>query len=92
MELLQNLDTFQWILVGLGGLLLFWPAISGLFKESNQKVANNLEKNSLSALVYEWENLSKSCHEAGLHDACKKLDEVFPLLIEANEKANAVEE
>ena len=92
MEILQNLDTFQWILIGLGGLLLFWPAISGIFKERTKPVPSTLEKNSLSALVYEWENLSKSCHEAGLHDACEKLDEVFPLLIEANEKTHSVEE
>ena len=33
MELLGSLDTFQWAIIGLGAVVLFWPAISGLFKQ-----------------------------------------------------------
>jgi hypothetical protein len=85
MELLTSLDPFQWVIIGLGCTLLFWPAISSLFKSSPKSV----EGGSLTDLVAEWENLSASCHEQGLHDACKKLDEVFPLLLEANDKKHS---
>lgn len=84
MELLTSLDPFQWVIIGLGCVLLFWPAISSLF--TSDPKTKSVEGASLTNLVAEWENLSNACHEQELHDACKKLDEVFPLLLEANDK------
>jgi len=90
-SLLGNLDPFQWVIIGLGCLLLFWPAISGIFKSVPKPRLPVGKNGSLTDLVAEWEVLSTSCHEQGLHDACKKLDEVFPLLLEANDKKHEVD-
>jgi len=35
--------------------------------------------------VVQWESLYDSCEELCLQDACKKLDELFPLLVERDQ-------
>lgn len=85
--LLSLLTPFQWTLVGLGCTLLFWPAITGTIKFLfGGSSSNNSEMGDLTTLVADWEALSKRCHSIGLHEACKQMDEVFPLLLEAHKK------
>jgi hypothetical protein len=99
--LLGNIDAFQWVIIGLGAVLLFWPFITGLFKqdpvnpsvpENPKVVVDHDDDHCLTSLVCKWECLSDSCHEAGLTEATKKLDEVFPLLLGVREDKIEIED
>lgn len=95
-ELFSNLTVFQWVLIGLAGFLL-WPYISSLFTEEKPKEdspsvvlpVNEDHKDDvkvtddydLTSLVYKWETFTDACHDHELHEACKKLEEVFPMLV-----------
>ena len=99
MEFLAQIDTFQWILIALGGVILFWPAISGLFKQAPapppppvQVDVEHDEDHCLTSLVCKWECLSDACGKAGLIQAEQKLDEVFPLLLGVKEDKIEVED
>lgn len=46
----------------------------------------------LTGLVCKWECLCDACHENGLHDACGKLAEVFPMLVKPYEKEHKHED
>jgi hypothetical protein len=97
-EFFKGLDTFQWVLLA-GGLFLLWPTIQeklgGLVKTDGgdvqpepepQPSPDNGHNHDLTALVEKWECLCDCCHEHGLHNACDKLQEVFPMLVKPYEK------
>ena len=101
MELLGSLDTFQWVMIGLGATVLFWPAIKGLLKqdpapppvpEKPEVDVDHDDDHCLTSLVCKWECLSDACGKAGLIEAEKKLDEVFPLLLGVKEDTIEVED
>lgn len=99
MEFLAQIDTFQWILIALGGVILFWPSISGLLKIKNNNVdkpdkpfvPSKKDNECLTSLVCKWECLADACKKSGLNEASKRLDEVFPLLIVVKENEIDVE-
>ncbi len=86
MEFLNDISIVQWVFLGLGSILVFpllWdkikyniPSLNNLKLKPNTNSPPNLSK-----IVRQWEALMVSCEEKKLRDACKKLDEVFPLLI-----------
>lgn len=98
-ELFSNLTTFQWVLLGVAAFLL-WPQISKLLvkedkeekkEPSKPEVPNEDELSEdedydLTTLVYKWETFTDACHEQGLHEACAKAKEIFPLLVKPYEK------
>ena len=99
MTFLSNLDAFQWVLIAAGIFLLF-PTIKEMFtkKEDVDEPDNPVpddkpddlsqDEETLTSLVCKWECLSDACHSAGLHEACKKLDEVFPLFLTVRQEAD----
>ncbi len=94
-DFFKNLDLIQWILMG-GGLFLLFPNLkkwwNGFWgnKEEKQEVAH--EGSPLSSVVCKWECLLDECHKLELHDACEKLNELFPLLGKAYEAKHGKEE
>ncbi|MHA2401516.1 MAG: hypothetical protein ACXADH_00875 [Candidatus Kariarchaeaceae archaeon] len=89
MDFLSGLEPIQWVFLGLGVVIAAPPLFQGLgkvFSNVKDNIPSGTSKNNtLTDLVCKWECLSDAVHEAGLHDACKKLDEVFPLLIAVKE-------
>jgi len=89
MEFLTNLDPIQWIFLGIG-VILAAPVLLDFFKgDSKPKVKGS---NDLSDLIKKWEELADAVDEVGICDACDKLDEVFPLLIQARKTENKNEQ
>lgn len=87
LDFIKSLDTMQVLLVG-AALLLLWPQITKLYKASKEKLITPHPaptSHELTQLICKWECLADECHELGLHDACKKLKEVFPMLIKTYE-------
>ena len=86
MELLSSflgsMDVIQWVFLGLG-VILVAPVLLDFFNKSVKvKRSGN---NDLGDLITKWETLADAVHEAGIHEACDLLDEVFPLLIHARD-------
>jgi|15BtaG_2_1085339.scaffolds.fasta_scaffold00006_75 hypothetical protein len=91
----KNLDTFQLILLAAGAFLL-WPTIQGYlgdFWDDSEKKPVVHNESELADLVCKWECLADGCREHGLDEACVKLKEVFPMLVDAHkeEEENDVE-
>lgn len=95
LELLETLDTGQWIVICLGLILVIISLkdnILGLIKAiklpsvkipSKPKNGDGL---NLTDLVAKWEALADACYDSDLDDAYEKLQEVFPLLIEVRDE------
>lgn len=91
----KGLDTFQLILLAAGGFLL-WPTVQGYlgdFWNGTDDKPNDKDnampdhgEDGLTSLVCKWECLIDECHEHGLHDACEKLKEIFPLFVDAHKE------
>jgi hypothetical protein len=92
METLSDISLVQWIFIAVG-LVIAMPPVLSFFKGSVRipeiKVVS--KNNELTDLVRKWEVLLDACQELGLHKACQTLDGVFPLLVEAKERAVKVE-
>lgn len=88
----MDISVTQWIIIGVGVIIAFPPIVSwvgGLSKKAPETPDTTPETNEshiLTDLVSKWECLADACHEAGLHDACQKLNEVFPLLISSRKE------
>jgi hypothetical protein len=81
-----ELSIVQWILIGVG-ILVILPNVLDFFKGvSLPSFGKSNSKVKLSTTVSQWEFLYNSCKELCLMDACEKLDEVFPLLVERDQK------
>ncbi len=98
MEFLSDVSVIQWIFLGLGAVLVFpllwenvkdkipsWDDVKPKPKPTPDPVVDVANPPNLTQIVRQWERLMESCEERKLWDACKKLDEVFPLLIAARE-------
>jgi len=97
MDILSEISVAQWVIVGIGVLIAFpavFPWLQGLLSGVNMPKPKPVpqpkptpvhEGHELTDLVCKWECLADSCHDAGLHEACKVLDTVFPLLIGSRE-------
>lgn len=89
MEIFASISPVQWVFIGLG-LLIALPALipnlklDSILKNIKPKPSpptpSNHDNHGLTDLVCKWECLCNACHDAGIHEACDKLDEVFPLL------------
>ena len=100
LEFLKGLGVVQWALIA-GGIFLMWPKLSellvGLVVEKKDEVPvspetidevpgdKDLEYNLLE-IVSRWESLSDCCDDHEVHDACDKLQEIFPLLVKPYSK------
>lgn len=89
------MNAFQiTMLVGAGLLALsvFWEKIKGLadnFKPSVKPYVpsdSTSKDSSLVEIIRCWEHLKVSCQKANLSEACKGLDEIFPLFLPEPEK------
>ena len=84
MDFLSDINPIQWVLVAVGVFILGGPLVTKgkawIAKFWKEKDNTPVDKD-LTDLVCKWECLSDATHEAGLYEACEKLDEVFPLLI-----------
>ncbi len=77
-----ELSTLQLIFIGIG-ILIATPALLDMVKGFSIPSLNSTAKKAkLSSTVIQWETLYNSCKELCLIEACKKLDEAFPLLVE----------
>ena len=77
-----ELSTVQLIFIGVG-IVIAVPALLDMFKGFSIPSLNSAAKKAkLSSTVIQWETLYNSCKELCLVEACKKLDEAFPLLVE----------
>lgn len=82
---LKDISPAQWAMLVLGVVfvaLSFKNQVGNFFNSFAAKKKQADIK--LTALVAKWERLRDACHTAGLHKACDKLDEVFPMLVEVN--------
>ena len=81
-----ELSTIQLIFIGVG-VVIAAPALLDLLKGfSLPSVSRPKKAVKLSSTVVQWESLYDSCKALCLTEACKKLDETFPLLVERDEK------
>ena len=96
MEIISSISPVQWVFIGVGILLLapgLWPIIKKMLSgldvpniiPDNPHGPHDGHEDCLRDLVDKWEDLSDCCHNCGLHDACEKLEEVFPMLIKVKE-------
>lgn len=97
MNFLSELTTVQWVFLALGAFIAAPPVIEYISKfVSERKISLPVKKTSeisehdLTDLVCKWECLADAAHKVGLHEACSKLDEVFPLLIQVRSEINKV--
>ncbi len=89
MEIFASISPVQWVFIGLG-LLIALPALipalklDSILKNIKPKPSPptplNHDNHCLTDLVCKWECLCNACHDAGIYEACDKLNEVFPLL------------
>ena len=90
LEFLTNLSLMQWILVGIGIIILL-PNIIELFKKvpiPKIETSKSSDKRALTYIVSKWECLHDACVEEGLNDACEKLEDMFPCLIKVHNQTN----
>lgn len=86
------METYQLILIGLAGcvgLSMFWDKIQGIpskLKKPDQDHIS-ISQDDFLQIIASWGSFKSKCETAGLEEVCKKLYEIFPLLIVA-EKAN----
>lgn len=90
MDILSEISVAQWVIIGVGLLIAFptiLPSLQGLLgkqgvvPQPKPEPVDDHADHELTDLVCKWECLADACHQAGLHDACKQLDDVFPLLL-----------
>ena len=82
------------MLVGAGLLALsvFWGKIKEVFSNMKPSVKPyvpnevNSKDSSLVEIIRCWEHLKVSCQKASLSEACKELDEIFPLFLPKKDK------
>tara|TARA_Y100001937_G_C6940726_1_gene250241 strand:+ start:56 stop:346 length:291 start_codon:yes stop_codon:yes gene_type:complete len=80
-----ELSTIQLIIIGIG-VIIALPSLIDLFKGlSVSSFSRSGTTANISTTVSQWEKLYTSCEKLCLTNACKKLDEVFPLLVEKDE-------
>lgn len=80
-----ELSTIQLILIGVGALIAL-PNVIDLFKGFSVPVfGKSSPKVNTSTAVTQWQDLYYSCEKLCLLNACKKLDEVFPLLVDKDD-------
>ena len=86
------METYQLILIGLAGcvgLSIVWDKIQGIpskFKKSDKDHVT-ISQDDFLQIIASWGSFKSKCELSGLEEVCKKLYEIFPLLIVA-EKAN----
>ena len=89
------MNAFQiTMLVGAGLLTIsvFWEQIKGLGSNLKPSVKPYIpsdvpsKDSSLVEIIRCWEHLKVSCKKANLMEACKELDEIFPLFLPRDEK------
>ena len=87
MEFLSEVSVVQWCFLGLGAGLIA-PSVWDVVNSWNDKRPKPSPRSGtdLTKIVRQWQTLTESCEEVGLDEACKRLEEVFPLLISAREK------
>lgn len=83
--ILDNISSTQ-IVFGIIGLILIFVSIKdkilSLMNTKNGTIDITIDSETdLTNIVAKWEILSDACKEAGLSDAYKKLQEVFPMLV-----------
>lgn len=86
-DLLKDISPAQWLMLTIGVVFIglsFKDQIGNFF--GSFAVKKKEADIKLTALVGKWERLRDACHDAGLHKACDKLDEVFPMLVEVNDE------
>ena len=85
MDIVKDISPAQWVMISLGVVFIglsFKSEVSKFFTSfANRKKEIDIK---LTSIVGKWERLRDACHDAGLHKACDKLDEVFPMLVEVN--------
>lgn len=87
MDLLKDISPAQWGMLVLGVFFVGFSFKSEVSRFISSFTAKKKEADiKLTALVGKWERLRDACHDAGLHNACSKLDEVFPMLVEVNDE------
>ena len=100
------MDTFQYILIGFGALLVLSNFIdfkSWIKDEGDEKKppvpdfipspipTPKADQIDFLCLMYKWDELKICCHKHGLHDACERLDSMFPLLSVASSQCKGVD-
>ena len=83
LDLFKDVSPAQWVMIALGVVFIGLSFKSQVTSILGSFVAKKKEADiRLTSIVAKWERLRDSCHDAGLHNACDKLDEVFPMLVE----------
>jgi hypothetical protein len=79
------MEIYQVVLVGIAGLIglsMAWPQIMAMVKGVNNTIPTPEE--DFMRIIAGWNTFKRQCEEAGLDDACEKLCEIFPMLIDAD--------
>ena len=80
-----ELSTIQLIIIAIGAFIAL-PSLIDLVKGlSVPSFGRSISSANISNTVSQWEKLYTSCEKLCLTNACKKLDEVFPLLVDKDE-------
>tara|TARA_R110002020_G_scaffold46539_17_gene132391 strand:- start:4411 stop:4692 length:282 start_codon:yes stop_codon:yes gene_type:complete len=79
MSFLSGLSPMQYVLIGIGVVILF-PYVSQIFKDGDNKKAEE-ETQDISDLVDKWDDFYHCCKKHNLEDACNLLDEIFPMFL-----------
>ena len=86
-EIFDFLKGLDMVRIGLliAALVVAWPIVKGFLPKILSMFSGRggmkRKDRRITSMVSQWEDLYNSAHEAGLHDACAKLEDMFPLLV-----------
>lgn len=92
------MNTFQWIMVALAGIValpMVWRRITSVinFETTPSSTKKNLDDcQGLVDVVEKWEDLMNCCEEQRLTEASTQLTKIFPLFAIRDKKEGKVNE
>lgn len=78
-----GLDAWQLVLLGVAAVILMSIFFNGDVKKP-KLIFSNKPNEDIIRIVSAWSSFKRECVNAGLTEASKKVDDIFPLLIISN--------
>ena len=86
LEFFKELTALQWVMIAIGIVIIF-PYVKGIFvteiPEFTPEPSVDVEDSAITCLVERWDSLYQCCENLEMEDVCSKLDEVFPMFVNA---------
>lgn len=80
-DIVKDMGAMQWMLL-VAAFVLVLPKLRSIMGKVVDDGSPQHTNTGLTSIVAKWEVLMDACHKAKMNDACEKLQEVFPLLVQ----------